>query len=169
MPDSYEIWRLAALRRDANALAPFVAYATADPDTAREALRLSAQVFAATPAELDEAQDAVDTLRTRADALTPHPHQPDTPRPSDADARTRDYVADIRREALDGAAPEWRFTVRLFLSVGLRELLRRPLPPEVREDALYLHTRTAMALDLGHREAAEAELARFQRLRREYA
>lgn len=169
MPDSYDIWRLAALRRDANALAPFVAYATDDPDTARRAPRLAARVFAAAPADLDEAQDAVDTLRAWSRALTPHPHQPDTPRPAEADARTRDYVADIRREALDGAAPEWRFTVKLFLSVGLRELLARPLAPEVHEDARYLHARTTMALDLGHRAAAEAELARFQELRREHA
>ncbi|MFE0420905.1 hypothetical protein [Streptomyces sp. NPDC058953] len=169
MIDPYEAWRLATLRRDANALAPFIAYATDDETVAREALRLSAEVFTATVADLDAAEDAVAALRSRADDLTPHPHQPHTPAPAEADGQVRDYLDDIRREALGWIEPDWRYTTNLFLSVGLRALLNSRLPCAVREDAIYLHARATTALDLGHRDAALAELARFEELRERHA
>ncbi|MFE6944661.1 hypothetical protein [Streptomyces chartreusis] len=74
-----------------------------------------------------------------------------------------------RGERIDcGACParDWMSATRLSLDVHYQALCRaRGLDRRTREDAFYVYGRGTMALDLGHRRAAEREAARLRRLR----
>ncbi|MFC5215679.1 hypothetical protein [Streptomyces coerulescens] len=160
-------WRIAELRQRGDVLAAFVA-ACGGAERAWQARELAAEVcgLAYAGGDLDAAEDAVRTLQAWADDLADHPYRPGEPRPDAADRLTRDHFKDVLRETLTTPARDWMSGTRLSLDVHYQALCRaRGLDPRIREDARYLYGRGTMALDLGHRAAAQREAARLRQLR----
>ncbi|MGI5377351.1 hypothetical protein ACQEV2_24535 [Streptomyces sp. CA-251387] len=163
-------WQVAALRQRGWALAAFVAACTDDPERAREARKLAAQLLGPGPADLDAAHEIVRTLDEWADDLADHPHHPGEPRPDEADRQARDHVKDILRGRLAIADRDWMSWTKLCLDADFFALRRVPgLDRQTREDVFYTYGRGTMALDLGHRAAAERERARLSRLSEAHA
>ncbi|MFE4574762.1 hypothetical protein [Streptomyces chartreusis] len=160
-------WRIAELRQRGDVLAAFVA-ACGDGERARQARELAAGVcgLAYAGGDLDAAEDTVRTLEEWADDLEDHPYRPGAARPDAADRLTRDHFKDVLREALTVPARDWMSATRLSLDVHYQALCRaHGLDRRTREDAFYVYGRGTMALDLGHRAAAERETARLRQLR----
>ncbi|QOV36399.1 hypothetical protein IM697_41455 [Streptomyces ferrugineus] len=157
-------WRIAELRQRGVGLAAFVAACGEDEARALEARRLAALVYVT--GDVDEAEGIVLTLEEWADDLAGHPHHPGVPRPDEADRLTRDHLKDVLRAHLTPPARNWMSGTRLSLDVSFHALRRaRGLDPRIREDAYYAYGRGTMALDLGHRAAAQREVERLRELR----
>ncbi|MQY05596.1 hypothetical protein [Actinomadura macrotermitis] len=155
--------RLAELRRRSAALSAFVAACAGDRERAREAGRLAGQVFAADLADVEAAEEAAETLARWADDLREHPHRPTEPGPEEADLRMRDHLKDVVRDHLPVEFRDWMSEARLSLEFGFRAMSRAS-DPRIREKAAYIYGRGTMALELGHREAADRELERLREL-----
>lgn len=165
-----QVWLFADLRQRGGALAAFVAACADDEERARAAGELAAQLLALEPTELGAAQEIAWTLAEWADELADHPHHPGVPRPDEADRQARDHVKDILRGHLAIADRDWMSWTKLCLDVDFFALRRvRGLDQETREDVFYTYGRGTMALDLGHRAAAEREMARLSRLSEAHA
>lgn len=170
MADLYEIWQQAEVWRKLDVLSGFVAMCVTGNEEARHRLaRLIAEADAAlsaSPPDLEGARDELDTLVRWADAeWADHPYRPAEARPDEADRQTRDYAKDLWRSVLPAVVRDEMGRIELGLEVTFLNLCRRPgLDHRVRQDAFYLAGRAAMALDLGHPEAAEAEVLRLRRL-----
>lgn len=160
-------WQAAESRQRAGALAAFVAACGEDDERAAAARELAARVLAADP---DAAEEIVRTLTQWADELADHPHHPGEPRPDEADRLTRDHLKDVLRDHLPTESRDWMSGTKLSLDVAFFQLRRaRGLDPQTREDVFYIYGRGTMALDFGHREAAQREVARLRALREAYA
>jgi hypothetical protein len=169
MVEMEQAWAFADLRQQISTLSTFVAACSDDSERAREATQLAQQAFASAPAELEAVQRIAWTLAAWAEDLEDHPHHPGELRPDAADRQVRDHVKDILRNDLPYDVRDWMSVTKLFLDVDFRTLSRSPaLDPRTREDVFYIYGRGTMALDFGHREAAERELERLRNLRRTY-
>ncbi|MGW0608601.1 hypothetical protein [Streptomyces sp. NPDC002644] len=170
MGDLYEIWQQAEVWRKLDVLSGFVAMCVTGDEEARHRLaRLIAEADAAlsaSPPDMEGARHELDTLVRWADAeWADHPYRPTEARPDEADRQTRDYAKDLWLSALPVVVRDEMARIELGIEVTFLALCRRPgLDPCVRQDAFYLAGRAAMALDLGHPEAAEAELCRLRQL-----
>ncbi|MFE2583905.1 hypothetical protein ACFXGE_28455, partial [Streptomyces sp. NPDC059378] len=86
-------------------------------------------------------------------------------RPDEADRQTRDYAKDLWHAALPAAVRDETGRIELSLEVQFLALCCQPgLNCRIRQDIFYLAGRAAMALDLGHLEAAEREIRRMERV-----
>ncbi|WP_128432810.1 hypothetical protein [Streptomyces cyaneus] len=163
-------WRIAELRQRGGALAAFVAACCDDRERAMEARELADRLLASASVDLDAAEDTVRTLTEWAADLAEHPYRPRAPRPDEADRLTRDHLKDVLRDHLPTEAIDWRSGTKLSLDVYFFALRRvRGLCAQTREDVFYTYGRGTMALDLGHRAAAQREVLRLRELRDLYA
>jgi hypothetical protein len=86
-------------------------------------------------------------------------------RPDEADRQTRDYAKDLRHAALPVHVRDEMGRIELSLEVRFLALCRQPgLDCRIRQDVYYVAERAAMALDLGHLEAAEREIRRMEQV-----
>jgi leucyl-tRNA synthetase len=162
--DMEQAWELADLWWRSNALSTFVAAYTNDADRAREARQLCDQLFGADSVDLAAAEDIVSTLDGWAWELADQVPAPAEPRPDEADRQVRDYVKDVSRDRVPRELREWAERTQSFLDFIFKALIRgQALPAWVREDVRYVYGRATMAIDLGHRAAAERELERLRR------
>ncbi|CAM5316076.1 hypothetical protein GCM10010261_60200 [Streptomyces pilosus] len=168
MAGLYEIWQQAEVWRRLDVLSGFVAMCVARDDHARRRLaRLVAgadAALSASPPDLGVASDHLDELVRWADAeWADHPHRPVEARPDEADRQTRDYAKDLRNATLPVRVRDEMGRIELSLEVRFLALCRTAhLDCRARQDIFYLAGRSAMALDLGHVEAAERELRRME-------
>lgn len=167
--DMEHAWKIAGLRQQIGTLSAFVAACTDDSERKRNATRLAQQAFASDPADLAAVQEIAWTLAEWAEDLHDHSCHPVEPRPDEADRQVRDHVKDVLHSHLPGDTRDWISGTKLFLDVAFRALSRLPtLDPRTREDAFYIYGRGTMALDFGHRGAAERELERLRKIQRTY-
>ncbi|MFD8273282.1 hypothetical protein [Streptomyces flaveolus] len=170
MAGLYEIWQRAEVSRRLDVLSGFVAMCVAGDDDARSRLaRLVARAEAAlsaSPPDLEVASGCLEELVDWADTeWADHPYRPVEARPDEADRQTRDYAKDLRHAALPVRVRDEMGRVELRLEVGFLALCRRPgLDCRIRQDVFYVAGRAAMALDLGHLEAAEREVRRMEQV-----
>ncbi|MFJ6887256.1 hypothetical protein ACIQRC_20800 [Streptomyces californicus] len=170
MAGLYEIWRLAEVSRRLDVLSGFVAMCAAKDDAARRRLtRLVADADAAlsaSPPDVPAASAHLDELVRWADTeWADHPYRPVEARPEEADRQTRDYAKDLRRAALPVRVRDEMGRVELSLEVRFLALCRRSgMDCRIRQDVFYVAGRAAMALDLGHLEAAEYEVRRMEQV-----
>ncbi|MEU7565205.1 hypothetical protein AB0A99_04180 [Streptomyces fradiae] len=168
MADLYGIWQRAEVARRLDVLSGFVAMCVAGDADARRRLALLADgaeaALSASPPDLELAQRHLDELVRWADTeWADHPYRPVEARPDEADRQTRDYAKDLRHGALPDPVRDEMGRIELSLEVRFLALCRRPdLDCRAREDVFYTAGRAAMALDLGHLEAAERELRRME-------
>ncbi|MCZ9354896.1 hypothetical protein NGM36_34915 [Streptomyces mutabilis] len=86
-------------------------------------------------------------------------------RPDEADRQTRDYAKDLRHASLPVHVRDEMGRIELSLEVQFLALCRQPgLGCRIRQDIFYVAGRAAMALDLGHLEAAEREIQRMEQV-----
>ncbi|MFL1381984.1 MULTISPECIES: hypothetical protein [unclassified Nocardiopsis] len=167
MAGLYEIWQRAEVSRRLDVLSGFVAMCAAgDNDARRRLARLVAgadAALSASPPDLVTASTHLDELVRWADTeWADHPYRPGEARPDEADRQTRDYAKDLRRAALPVSVQNEMGRIELSLEVRFLALCRRPgLGCRTRQDVFYVAGRAAMALDLGHLEAAEREIQRM--------
>ncbi|KDN81093.1 hypothetical protein [Kitasatospora cheerisanensis] len=170
MTELHEIWQRAEVSQRLDVLAGFVAVCVAGDEDARRRLALltaeAEAALAASPPELDVAAQCLDELVHWAEEdWADHPYRPAEARPDEADRQTRDYAKDLRRAVLPVVLHDELACVELSLEVRFLALCRRRhLDPRVREDVFYVAGRAAMALDLGHLEAARREVRRMERV-----
>ncbi|WP_329250712.1 hypothetical protein OG223_20925 [Streptomyces sp. NBC_01478] len=170
MAGLYEIWQRADVSRRLDVLSGFIAMGVAGDDDARRRL---AQLIAgadaalsASPPDLAVASEHLDELVLWADTeWADHPHRPVEARPDEADRQTRDYAKDLRHAALPVRVRDEMGRIELSLEVRFLALCSRSeLDCRIREDVFYVAGRAAMALDLGHLEAAEREIRRMEQV-----
>ncbi|MGW1618790.1 hypothetical protein [Streptomyces sp. NPDC002172] len=170
MAGLYEIWQRAEVSRRLDVLSGFIAMCVAGDDHARHRL---AQLVAgadaalsASPPDLAVASEHLDELVRWADTeWADHPCRPVEARPDEADRQTRDYAKDLRHAALSVGVRDEMGRIELGLEVRFLALCRRPgLDCRTRQDIFYVAGRAAMALDLGHLEAAEREIRRMEQV-----
>ncbi|MGY6021793.1 hypothetical protein [Streptomyces spinosirectus] len=170
MAGLYEIWQRAEVSRRLDVLSGFIAMCVAKDDDARRRL---AQLVAgadaalsASPPDLGAASETLDELVGWADMdWADHPYRPVEARPDEADRQTRDYAKDLRHAALTVDVRDEMGRIELNLEVRFLALCRHPgLDCRIRQDIFYLAGRAAMALDLGHLEAAEREIRRMEQV-----
>jgi hypothetical protein len=168
MAELYEIWQRAEISRRLDVLSGFVAMCVAGDDDARSRLaQLVADANAslsASPPETDVAAECLAELLRWADTeWADHPCRPVEGRPDEADRQTRDYAKDLWRAALPVPVRDEMGRIELKLEVRFLALCRQAeLSCRIRQDVFYLAGRAAMALDLGHLEAAEREIRRME-------
>ncbi|MFB6775244.1 hypothetical protein [Streptomyces sp. NPDC056337] len=170
MTGLYEIWQRAEAARRLDVLSGFIAICVAKDDDARR--RLSQIVadadgaLSASPPDLVVASECLDQLVCWADTeWIDHPYRAVEARPDEADRQTRDYAKDLRHAALPVRARDEMGRIELSLEVRFLALCRQPgLGCRVRQDIFYVAGRAAMALDLGHLEAAEREVQRMEQV-----
>ncbi|MFF4845831.1 hypothetical protein [Streptomyces collinus] len=170
MAGLYEIWRRAEVSRRLDVLSGFIAMCAAGDDDARRRLaQLSAgaeAALSASPPDLVIASECLDELLFWADTeWADHPYRPVEARPDEADRQTRDYAKDLRHAVLPVPFRDEMGRIELSLEVGFLALCRQPeLDCRTRQDVFYVAGRAAMALDLGHLEAAEREIRRMEQV-----
>ncbi|MFF8729474.1 hypothetical protein ACF073_23690 [Streptomyces sp. NPDC015171] len=170
MAGLYEIWQLAEVSRRLDVLSGFVAMCVAGDDDARRRLaQLVADAetaLSASPADLETASESLDQLVRWADTeWNDHPYRPVEARPDEADRQTRDYAKDLRHATLPVGVRDEMGRIELSLEVRFLALCRQPeLDCRIRQDIFYVAGRAAMALDLGHLEAAEHEIRRMKQV-----
>ncbi|MFF3013613.1 hypothetical protein [Streptomyces sp. NPDC057939] len=170
MAGLYEIWQRAEASRRIDVLSGFIAMCEAGNDDARIRLaRLVAgadKALSASPPDLDIASGYVDELVRWADTeWADHPYRPVEARPDEADRQTRDYAKDLRYAELPVLVREEMVGIELSLEVRFLALCCQPgLDCRTRQDVFYVAGRAAMALDLGHLEAAEREIRRLEQV-----
>lgn len=167
MAGLYEIWQRAEVSRKIDVLSGFMAMCAAGDEGARRRLaRLvtgADTALSASPPDLEVASDYLAELVSWADTEWPdHPYRPVEARPDEADRQTRDYAKDLRHVALPAHVRDEMGRIELSLEVRFLALCRQPgLDCRLRQDVFYIAGRAAMALDLGHLEAAEQEVRRM--------
>lgn len=170
MAGLYEIWQQAEVSRRIDVLSGFIAMCATEDDGARRRL---AQLVAgadtalsASPPDLVTASQRLDELVRWADTeWADHPCRPVEARPDEADRQTRDYAKDLRHAALPVHVRDEMGRIELSLEVRFLALCRQPgLDCRRRQDVFYVAGRAAMALDLGHLEAAEQEIRRMEQV-----
>ena len=170
MTGLYEIWQRAEVSRRLDVLSGFIAMCVAGDDDARHRL---AQLVAgadaalsASPPDVAIASEYLDELVRWADTeWTNHPYRPVEARPDESDRQTRDYAKDLRHAALPVRVRDEMGRIELSLEVQFLALCRQPgLDCRIRQDIFYVAGRAAMALDLGHLEAAEREIQRMEQV-----
>ncbi|TQK97465.1 hypothetical protein FB563_2433 [Streptomyces puniciscabiei] len=122
--------------------------------------------LSSSPPDLVVASEYLDELVCWADAeWTDHPYRPVEARPDEADRQTRDYAKDLRHAALPVRVRDEMGRIELSVEVQFLVLCRQPgLDCQIRQDIFYVAGRAAMALDLGHLEAAEREIQRMKQV-----
>ncbi|MFK0287750.1 hypothetical protein ACIQVL_45825 [Streptomyces sp. NPDC090499] len=166
----YEIWQRAEVSRRLDVLSGFIAMCVAGDDGGRSRLaQLVADADAALsalPPDLVVAWEHLDELVRWADTeWADHPYRPVEARPDEADRQTRDYAKDLRHAALPVGVRDEMGGIELSLEVRFLALCRQPgLDCRTRQDIFYVAGRAAMALDLGHMEAAEREIRRMEQV-----
>ncbi|WP_327070249.1 hypothetical protein [Kitasatospora sp. NBC_01302] len=170
MAGLYEIWQRAEVSRRLDVLSGFIAMCVAGEDDARRRL---AQLVAgadaalsALPPDLVVASEYLDELVWWADTeWADHPFRPVEARPDEADRQMRDHAKDLRYASLPVRVRDEMGRIELSLEVRLLALCRQPgLGCRIRQDVYYIAGRAAMALDLGHLEAAEREIRRMEQV-----
>ncbi|MFE2291064.1 hypothetical protein [Streptomyces sp. NPDC059452] len=170
MAGLYEIWQRAEVSRRLDVLSGFIAMcATGDKDARRRLARLIADADAAlsaSPPDVVVASVCLDELvEWAATEWADHPYRPVEARPDEADRQTRDYAKDLRHAALPARVRDEMGRIELSLEVRFLALCRQPgLDCRIRQDIFYVAGRAAMALDLGHLEAAEREVRRMEQV-----
>ncbi|MFJ4839360.1 hypothetical protein [Streptomyces sp. NPDC088746] len=170
MAGLYEIWQRAEVSRRLDVLSGFIAMCSAGDDDARRRLaQLTSdadEALSASPSDLVLASEYLDELVWWADAeWADHPYRPVEARPDEADRQTRDYAKDIRHATLPVRVRDEMCRIELSLEVRFLALCRQPgLDCRIRQDVFYVAGRAAMALDLGHLEAAEREIRRMEQV-----
>lgn len=170
MAGLYEIWQRAEVSRRIDVLSGFIAMCVAGDDDARRRLaQLVADADAALSSSAPDvvaASEYLDELVGWADAeWADHPYRPVEARPDEADRQTRDYAKDLRHATLPTAVRDEMGRIELSLEVRFLALCRRSgLDCRIRQDIFYVAGRAAMALDLGHLEAAEREIRRMEQV-----
>ena len=170
MTGLYEIWQRAEVSRRLDVLSGFIAMCCAgDGDARRRLSQLVGSAAAALPAshpDLIVASEYLDELVCWADTEWPdHPYRPVEARPDEADRQTRDYAKDLRHAALPVRIRGEMVRIELNLEVQFLALCDQPgLDCRIRQDIFYVAGRAAMALDLGHLEAAEREIRRMEQV-----
>ncbi|GAA3989249.1 hypothetical protein GCM10022247_04720 [Allokutzneria multivorans] len=170
MAGLYKIWQRAEVSRRLDMLSGFVAMCVTGDDDARSRLaQLVARADAAlsaSPPDLAAASAHLDELLLWAETeWADHPYRPLEARPDEADRQTRDYAKDLRFAALPVRFRDEMGRIELSLEVRFLALCRRPeFDCRTRQDIFYVAGRAAMALDLGHLEAAEREIRRMERV-----
>ncbi|MEU3659851.1 hypothetical protein AB0E77_08810 [Streptomyces sp. NPDC032940] len=165
-----EIWQRAEVSRRFEVLSGFVATCVAGDDEARRRLaQLVAHAEAAlspSPPDFAVASKCLDELVRWADReWADHPYRPVEARPDEADRQTRDHAKDLWHAALPVHVRDEMGRIELSLEVRFLALCRQPsLDCGIRQDIFYVAGRAAMALDLGHLEAAEREIRRMEQL-----
>ncbi|MFF7209539.1 hypothetical protein ACFZAU_03260 [Streptomyces sp. NPDC008238] len=170
MAGLYEIWQRAEVSRRLDVMSGFIAMCVAGDDDARR--RLAGLVvgadaaLSASPPDPGTASAYLDELVRWADTdWADHPHRPVEARPDEADRQTRDYAKDLRHVAVPARVRDEMGRIELRLEVGFLALCGQPGPDcRIRQDIFYVAGRAAMALDLGHLEAAEREVRRMEQL-----
>ncbi|MFF4686781.1 hypothetical protein [Streptomyces sp. NPDC001307] len=150
-------------------LSGFIAMCVAGDEARRRLAQLIAGADAAlssSPPDLVVASEYLDELVCWADAeWTDHPYRPVEARPDEADRQTRDYAKDLRHAALPVRVRDEMGRIELSVEVQFLVLCRQPgLDCQIRQDIFYVAGRAAMALDLGHLEAAEREIQRMKQV-----
>ncbi|MGW2886638.1 hypothetical protein ACWDDN_15025 [Streptomyces griseoruber] len=140
-----------------------------DDDARRRLTQLVAGADAAlssSPPDLGVASEYLEELVWWADTeWADHPYRPVEARPDEADRQTRDYAKDLRHAALSAGVRDEMGGIELSLEVRFLALCRQPgLGCRIRQDIFYVAGRAAMALDLGHLEAAEREIRRMEQV-----
>ncbi|WP_426567389.1 hypothetical protein [Streptomyces canus] len=170
MAGLYEIWQRAEVSRRLDVLSGFIAMCVAGDDDAQ--CRLAQLVagadaaLSASPPDLVVASEYLGELVCWADTeWADHPYRPVEARPDEADRQTRDYAKDLRHAALPVGVRDEMVGIELSLEVRFLALCRQPgLDCRIRQDIFYVAGRAAMALDLGHLEAAEREIRRMEQV-----
>ncbi|MGX1274725.1 hypothetical protein [Streptomyces phaeoluteigriseus] len=170
MTGLYEIWQRAEVSRRLDVLSGFIAMCAAEDKAARR--RLTQMIadadaaLSASPTDLVAASEYLDELVHWADTeWADHPYRPVESRPDEADRQTRDYAKDLRHAALPVRVRDEMSRIELSLEVRFLALCRQPgLDCRIRQDVFYVAGRAAMALDLGHLEAAEREVRRMEQV-----
>ncbi|MEU3521617.1 hypothetical protein ABZ770_41355 [Streptomyces sp. NPDC006654] len=170
MAGLHETWQQAEVSRRLDMLSGFIAMCAAKDDHARRRLaQLIADAeaaLAASPPDLSAASKILEELVGWADTeWADHPYRPVEERPDEADRQTRDYAKDLRPTALSAGVRDEMGRIELSLEVRFLDLCRQPeLDGRIRQDIFYLAGRAAMAVDLGHLEAAEREIRRMEQV-----
>ncbi|MFB6518666.1 hypothetical protein [Streptomyces sp. NPDC056401] len=170
MAGLYEIWQRAEVSRRLDVLSGFIAMCAAgDNDARRRLAQLVAgaeAALSAAPPDLVIASEHLDELVWWADTeWADHPYLPAETRPDEADRQTRDYAKDLRHAALPVRVRDEMGRIELSLEVRFLALCRQTgLNCRIRQDIYYVAGRAAMALDLGHLEAAEREIRRMEQV-----
>ncbi|MEU9438656.1 hypothetical protein [Streptomyces sp. NPDC048252] len=158
------------MARRLDVLSGFIAMCVAGDDDARRRLAqlvagADTALSASTP-DLVVASEYLGELLCWADTeCTDHPHRPVEARPDEADRQTRDYAKDLRHAALPVRVRDEMGRIELSLEVRFLALCCQPgLDCRIRQDIFYVAGRAAMALDLGHLEAAERESRRMEQV-----
>ncbi|MER6202962.1 hypothetical protein ABT234_37015 [Streptomyces sp. NPDC001586] len=170
MAGLYEVWQRAEVSRRLDVLSGFIAMCAAGDDNARrrlaELVACADAALSALPPDLVIASEYLDELVWwAATEWADHPYLPVEARPDEADRQTRDYAKDLRHAALTVRDRHEMGRIELSLEVGFLALCRQPgLDCRIRQDVFYVAGRAAMALDLGHLEAAEREILRMKQV-----
>ncbi|MFC9153562.1 hypothetical protein ACFTT0_01045 [Streptomyces bauhiniae] len=171
MAGMYETWQRAEVARRLDMMSGFIAMCVAGSDDARRARldRLAADAeaaLAASPPDTEAASDRLDELVRWADTeWAGHPYRPVEARPDEADRQTRDYAKDLWRADLPVHVRDEMVRIELSFEVRFLALCRPSgLDDRTRQDLFYVAGRAAMALDLGHLEAAEREIRRMEQV-----
>ncbi|MFF9851038.1 hypothetical protein [Streptomyces litmocidini] len=165
MAGLYEIWQRAEGSRRLDVLSGFIAMCVAGTPSRPAGRRRGRGPLRLAP-DLVAASEHLDELVWWADTeWADHPYRPAEARPDEADRQTRDYAKDLRHVALPVPLRDEMGRIELSLEVRFLALCRQPgLDCRIRQDVFYVAGRAAMALDLGHLEAAEREIRRMEQV-----